>query len=212
VSRERAIARRDGEGVEVVRGEVEVPQAVADGEYKLQGTILSTGYVPPEDMSYEDWEREGQILWFMMTWAPWAVGDWIEFGAKHYPNRYEQGVSVTGRKIKTLYNKSYLSRQFPPEIRSEVLSPSHHGVLAGMPDNKKVKYLKEGEKLDKDSNGHLTVQAFEQHVRDQENANSDAKVEVVDAPAPCSDCFGSGKCSRCHGSGEDPVIRKEVGR
>lgn len=176
----------------------------------LRGKIRPNGIDFPDDMTYDEWEHELRVLWWMYEWSPWALADALNFGANRWPDRYEQAVAITGRAIKTLYNKTWLARQFPRErgLRSKVLTPAHHEVLAGMDDDKKKHYIQEGERLDRESNGHLTVRAFKGYVEDQERNPDGEKVEVVDAPAKCSGCFGTGKCPHCHGSGEAPANGK----
>jgi hypothetical protein len=155
-------------------------------------------------MTFEEWEHELRVVWWMYEWSPWALADALNYGANKWPERYQQAVAITGRKIQTLYNKTWLARNFQREngTRSEVLTPAHHEVLVGLPPEKKRHYLKKGEELDRGSNGHLTVRAFRGYVEDQEANPDGAKTETMDPPAKCSTCFGSGKCPHCHGSGE----------
>ncbi len=171
---------------------------------ELRGRIVATGLELPEDLTFEEWERDLQVVWWLYEWSPWALADALNYGAQKWPERYQQAVAITGRALQTLYNKTSLARQFPIGLRSEVLTPGHHEVLSGLDDDQKRRFLKEGEQLDKESNGHLTVRAFDGYVKDQLAAGT-GKAEKVQPPFRCPDCFGSGVCPMCHGSGEEPV-------
>jgi hypothetical protein len=155
-------------------------------------------------MTFEEWEHELRVVWWMYEWSPWALADALNYGAQKWPERYQQAVEITGRKIQTLYNKTWLARNFQREngTRSAVLTPAHHEVLTGLSEDKKRRYLAEGEKMDRESNGHLTVRAFRGYVEEEERNPKGLKTEVVAEPKKCTACYGSGKCSACHGSGE----------
>lgn len=177
----------------------------------LRGQIRANGIDFPENTSFEEWERTGQVLLWLHSWTPWALADWLNFGERKWGKTYTQAAAITGKAIKTLYNTSYLGREFPVEegLRSEVLTPGHHEVLSGFDPEDKRYWLKEGERLEKESNGHLTVKAFREHVREHRRELPGAKTERVEPPPKCSECFGSGKCASCHGSGESPVNGKK---
>lgn len=76
-------------------------------------------------------------------------------------------------------------------------------VLSGFTPEDKRHWIKKGERLEKESNGHLTVRHFRELVRDGRRELPGAKTQKVAPPEKCGECFGSGKCSRCHGSGEE---------
>jgi len=179
---------------------------------ELRGTVLPNGLDLPEDLTFWEWEHEVRVLWWLHDWSPWALADALNYGAEKWPDRYEQAVEITGRKIKTLYNKTYLARKFPKEqgLRSEILTPAHHEVIAGIEDpDERRRWLKEGERLDRESGGHLTVPAFREYVREQTLVPEGATTQTMVEPEKCHSCFGNGVCPRCHGSGEEPSSRYE---
>jgi hypothetical protein len=173
----------------------------------LRGEITPTGLKLPDDMTFEEWKHQLQVVWWMYEWSPWALGDMLRFGADKWPEIYHQAVPISGRALKTLRNRASLARQFTPEngTRSEILTPGHHDVLSGMSDEEKRKWIRRGEELEKESGGHLTVQAWREYVRENRRNPSGAATEALPSPQKCSDCFGSGKCPKCHGSGEEHV-------
>lgn len=173
----------------------------------LRGAITPVGLILPADMTFEEWAAQLQVVWFLYEWSPWALADMLEFGAEHFSegDKYLQAVKITGKARQTLYNKTLLARQFPNRdgLRSEKLSPGHHSVLLGMPEEDKRHYLKEGEKKYEESNGHFGWRDFKAYVEQEERERSGARVEKVKPPPKCGECFGSGQCARCHGSGEE---------
>lgn len=159
------------------------------------GTVELSRYVTPtglnlEDVGYREWHSIGQTLFYLYEWTPWAIGDWINYGERVFGETYAQAASISGRKVRTLYNLSYIARKIPPEMRVESLDIGHHDVVAPLPDEEKQRFLKEAERLDKESGGNLTVPAFREYVR--ENRKPQTTTEPEPTQVMCTECHGTG--------------------
>ena len=170
--------------------------APSSGAVELSRYIRPTG-LDLDGVSYREWHSIGQTLFFMYEWTPWAIGDWLNYGERVFGETYAQAAAISGRTVRTLYNLSYIARKIPPERRVERLDIGHHDVVAPLPPDEQRRFLDEGRRMDEESNGHLTVPAFREHVR--QNRTPQAKAEEVAPPT-------IKRCEACGGTGEIVVI------
>ena len=97
------------------------------------GSRLSpTSYAPDHTCAYDAWYADGNMLRELDRKLGWYLGDWLNFGETHFPDRYSQALEATELDYNTLAHYAYVSRRFPASRRRADLSWSHHRVLADL--------------------------------------------------------------------------------
>lgn len=95
----------------------------------------------PPDLPYERWERLGETLKDMEKGVQFWLGDWLNYGETHYPNRYEQAVLETGYTHGALRNMAWVARETPASSRDDALSFSHYRSLARLPAEQRPEWI-----------------------------------------------------------------------
>ena len=107
--------------------------------------FLATGLELPDNLTFEEWEQAGRsLLQISKSWQ-WWVGDWINYGEKHYGEKYAQAIEVTGSEEKTLRNAVYVAGQIELSRRRDNLSWSHHAEVASLPPAEQDEWLDRAE-------------------------------------------------------------------
>lgn len=114
-------------------------------------TLAKTGLVINGDPNYSEWEDCGKFLKQAEKAVQFWIGDWLNYGEKHYGETYTQAIDVTGQEYGTLANEKYVSSHVETSLRSENLSFGHHKEVAPLiPEEQKYW-------LDKAEEEHLSV-------------------------------------------------------
>jgi hypothetical protein len=96
--------------------------------------ITLTGIVFHEELSFEEWEALGQKLAPVGKSIGFIIGDWINYGEKHYGDKYEDAIKRTGMAYQTLRNYAYVARRVQLSCRHDNLGFEHHYVVAKLKD------------------------------------------------------------------------------
>jgi hypothetical protein len=96
--------------------------------------ITTTGIEFHEELSFEEWEELGQKLAPVGKSIGFIIGDWINYGEKHYGDKYEDAIKRTGMAYQTLRNYAYVSRRVQLSCRHDNLGFEHHYVVAKLKD------------------------------------------------------------------------------
>jgi site-specific DNA-methyltransferase (adenine-specific) len=97
----------------------------------LAGRLTATGYAPPEDLCFEGWQADGEILQQMEWSVSFWLGDWWNFGERKWGELSAQAIrEITGRERGTVWNYAYVARSVDASRRREELSFSHHYEVA----------------------------------------------------------------------------------
>lgn len=96
----------------------------------LPGELTRTAYVPPEGMTFEEWQEAGRTLLQAGTAVQWWIGDWIRYGEREYGEKYSQALEVTAYDYQTLRNMVYVAERVELSRRRDNLSWSHHAEVA----------------------------------------------------------------------------------
>jgi hypothetical protein len=95
-----------------------------------------------EAVDYSEWERVGSLLGKVEAARAWWIGDWCNYGAAAYGEKYSQAADETGLDYQTLANYAWVSEAIPPEMRRAELSFTHHSIVASLrTKNEKAKWL-----------------------------------------------------------------------
>ena len=104
--------------------------------------ITSTGIQFNEDLSFEEWEELGQKLAPVGKSIGFIIGDWINYGEKHWGDKYEEAIKRTGMAYQTLRNYAYVARRVDLSCRHDKLGFEHHYVVAKLKtDDEKLHWL-----------------------------------------------------------------------
>ena len=132
----------------------------------------------PSGLPYERWVAEGEKLLQEIKDGPWYLGDWFLFGTTHYSeDKYTAALTVTSRKLQTLYNCRSVAKSFPPERRRAGLKWGHHQAAQGLSEQAADALLLRAEQED------WSVEDVRQHVKGDDappRVSSPQVVEDVD--------------------------------
>jgi hypothetical protein len=96
-------------------------------------------------LSYEEWieagKRVSQYIVMSKKYLAFMVGDWINYGADHFPNKYEAALEAGMYEIGSLRNICYICRKVKPHQRRMELSFNHHAVVAPFAPEKQAELL-----------------------------------------------------------------------
>jgi len=95
--------------------------------------MRSTSWEPEGELSFTEWRDLGRQLGLVARASQWWIGDWINFGAGAYGEKYLEAVAVTGYDVGSLMDMAYVASRFEISRRRENLSWSHHQELASLP-------------------------------------------------------------------------------
>ena len=64
--------------------------------------LSSTAYAPDHACAYDSWCADGNMLRELDRKLGWYLGDWLNFGETHFPDRYSQALEATELDYNTL--------------------------------------------------------------------------------------------------------------
>lgn len=99
---------------------------------QIDRQLGAVAWQAPASLTFDEWRAVGKRLGIIGRASQWWIGDWINFGAAHYSDRYQEAVEITGYDIGTLMNMAWVAGAVEPSRRHEVLSWSHHYEVAGL--------------------------------------------------------------------------------
>lgn len=105
------------------------------------GRISQTGWVAQRNLDIEEWIAAGRLLGGMSRCSQWGIGDWIRYGNAKFGERYKRASEITGYDPQTLMNMVYVASRFEISRRREILSWSHHEVVAGLEVKEQERWL-----------------------------------------------------------------------
>lgn len=112
----------------------------------LPGTISATGYTPPENLPFDEWQRVGAVLRQIESGVLWWIGDWLRFGERKYGERYSQALETTEYEYQTLRNTKWVAERFSElSRRRDNLSFSHHAEVADLKPKEQDRFLGKAE-------------------------------------------------------------------
>ncbi|MBU1480031.1 MAG: hypothetical protein KJ694_22140 [Gammaproteobacteria bacterium] len=111
----------------------------------LPGTWSPVGWMPPANLSFDDWDAIGQQLGQVERAIRWLIGDWLNYGERRWGETYAQAIGDDRFSAQTLYDYAWVARQVPISARTETLSWTHHKYVAHLPAAEQVVWLKRAE-------------------------------------------------------------------
>ncbi|GAA2272337.1 hypothetical protein GCM10010149_12770 [Nonomuraea roseoviolacea subsp. roseoviolacea] len=98
-----------------------------------------------DGLALDEWQRIGLQIFRISDSSTWWLGDWLDYGSRHYPDRYRRAIEETGLDYQTLRNYAWVARKFPPRRRRAALSFHHHMEVAALPEHEQDAWLREAE-------------------------------------------------------------------
>ena len=108
--------------------------------------VSKVGLTLDENLTYDEWKNIGLQLQTMQGSIGFWIGDWLNFGEKHYGETYTQAVEATGLEVQTLMNYKSVTKALQNYRRRENLSFSAHAEIAYAPAEKREELLDQAEK------------------------------------------------------------------
>lgn len=105
------------------------------------GQISPLGWIPRDDLSYEDWEYAMEGFFLAHRSLNWIIGDGLNFGEKKYGETYAQAIDCTGWSYQRLADAKWVSKAIPIENRREELTWTHHRYVASLPEPAQTEWL-----------------------------------------------------------------------
>lgn len=103
--------------------------------------ITDKSWQPTTELTFNEWAAIGKQLGRAGRACQWWIGDWLNFGAPRYGEKYAQAVEITGYDIQTLANMAWVAGRYTPSRRRENLSWSHHQELATLDEKDQNQWL-----------------------------------------------------------------------
>jgi hypothetical protein len=97
--------------------------------------------VPDRDLEHPAWVEVGRRLGAMSRVSNWWVGDWLQYGAAKWGEKYVEAAHITGYDVKTLRNIAYVAKRFDLSRRRDKLTWSHHAEVAVLEPREQDKWL-----------------------------------------------------------------------
>jgi hypothetical protein len=97
-------------------------------------TIDPTGIQFHEELSFDEWNAIGQNLVPVAKSIGFIVGDWLNYGAARYGEKYTAATIATGLAYETLKMYSHVARCVERLSRNHNLDWTHHKVVAKIKD------------------------------------------------------------------------------
>ncbi len=123
----------------------------------LPGTRTETSYIPPADLTFDEWCLAMETLQAMERSVKWWLGDLILFGEAAYnedaSQAFPDAFSGSPYAESTLRAAAWVSAAFPRGTRVEGVSWSHHRVVADLPRPEAVALLSEAARVNRDPEG-----------------------------------------------------------
>jgi len=110
-------------------------------EQRRRSSINAVAWAATEDIGYRDWVFEGRRIGAMGRGSAWWVGDWLLYGTARWGERYAEAVKITGYDVKSLRNMRYVASRFEMSLRRDILSWSHHALLAAFDSDEQKHWL-----------------------------------------------------------------------
>lgn len=114
---------------------------IPKGQLELAIDVVGFDIAKISDSDYETWEAIVERALRLGRGVQWAVGDLLNYGEDKFGETYAQAVTLDGYESSTIQRWKFVSRMISREIRSEMLSFSHHAEIAGIPEKADIAAL-----------------------------------------------------------------------
>jgi hypothetical protein len=166
------------------------PDARSRGTGVQRAPGPDVAWAPDQDLEHPEWVRWGRRLGAMSRVSNWWVGDWLQYGASKWGEKYAEAARITGYDVKTLRNIAYVAKRFDLSRRRDKLTWSHHAEVAVLEPHKQDGWL------DRAVADHLSVADLRTELRGSQRA-SRAAADDNGEPDPSDAQLPSMICPHC---------------
>lgn len=107
-------------------------------------TVTPTGLRSQGDPTYAQWLEVGEMLRVMVHAVQFAVGDWMNMGEAIFPKDAQQVIDSEHWSEETVRVYKWVAEKVPPENRrTDVLSFTHHQIVAALPVAEQRRWIEE---------------------------------------------------------------------
>lgn len=103
--------------------------------------LTGTGATATGDPTYEQWRAAMDWTQQVVKASPFWIGDLVNIGEHRYGEMYSQALDATAYCYGTLANMAYVCSRVDIYRRRELLSFSHHQVVAPLPPEQQTAWL-----------------------------------------------------------------------
>jgi len=156
--------------------ESDLPVSFPEVSFQRQALVLNA-------MPFERWLELGKVLGQIEGAVQFWIGDWWAYGQHRYRARSQAAKdgALGDRAFSTLANYGWVARAFKTSDRSEVLSWKHHQVLAHLPPDERLQWLRRAE------SEHWSVSAMlDAMAKPRPALETDSNASVAVSTAPIS--------------------------
>jgi hypothetical protein len=118
-----------------------VPHVRRSGASMQRAPGLDVAWAPEQDLEHPEWVRWGRRLGATSRVSNWWVGDWLQYGASKWGEKYSEAARITGYDVKTLRNIAYIAKRFDLSRRRDKLTWSHHAEVAQLEPDEQDRWL-----------------------------------------------------------------------
>lgn len=151
---------------------------------------LNVAWAPQQNLEHPEWVRWGRRLGATSRVSNWWVGDWLEYGASRWGEKYSEAARITGYDVKTLRNIAYVARRFDLSRRRDKLTWSHHAEVAVLEPHEQDRWL------DRALADHLSVADLRTELRSSHRASQETDGND-DVPEPSDPHVHAVMCPHC---------------
>ena len=112
---------------------------------RIPGKLSPTGWEPPKDLTYEQWEGTGIVFRVFEKATQWALGDWDRIGEQLFGEDASQALDAADYENKSFRNMRWVAGKIEMSRRRDNLSWSHHEAVAALPPERQDELLDEAE-------------------------------------------------------------------
>lgn len=96
---------------------------------------------PQCELDHPTWAQAGRKLGALGRGGQWWLGDWLQYGAFRWGQKYAEAARITGYDAGSLRNMAWIASQFPPPRRRASLTWCHHAAVAGLDPAEQERWL-----------------------------------------------------------------------
>jgi N6-adenosine-specific RNA methylase IME4 len=133
-------------------------------------TLGKTGLIVAGQPTLSEWEGCGRVLARIEGAVQFWIGDWVNYGAHTYHEKYDEVVDALGFDRQTVKNYAYVAQNIPSSRRRDDVLFSVHSEVAPLPLDKQAEILARAAAED------LTVRAVRDIVRSTNHAGKVAAI------------------------------------
>jgi hypothetical protein len=148
-------------------------------------------WAPGKELEHPEWVRWGYRLGATSRVSNWWVGDWLQYGASRWGEKYAEAARITGYDVKTLRNIVYVARRFDLSRRRDKLTWSHHAEVAQLEPDDQDRWL------DRAVADHLSVADLRIELRGAQRASKTIGSDDDSEPDPSDTVDLSVTCPHC---------------